>query len=553
MMRIIVLCSLGFVACSGLEQYVAFDAASASSTYSAGNLVGSPAFTAQQALSGGSGYWCSSGGHGKAQTVTWTGTLNSRRSALGLKIDWAYSPGEVKILTSSDGANFEEAKCWQPSTRAEVAYVETFMFDSPVNVKAVTISMRSPLSWGYFGINSVALLAEPGPYMLVSGITSAVGEQCLTNAGALGVIPEPCLEAIAAGDGREVMKFDADGQIVSVKDGLCMTLVDGDTTAGGALQMQECSSSVESGDGRSVFATTPSGQIKMPRLGNYCLTMSGDGATKLDIGPSADVSATSTSAQHAANSIVDGNSESHWASGFDPASPVDVVLDFGAAKVIETVSIDWEHPPLAFEIQVATGGVWKSIFATTSNNLNSTKYFGPAVSGHVLRIRMSRPHPTLGKFEGHALYGIKNVQVLAKSARMVVQDCAEAEENADTRDKFFMVAVPEFDPSASLQAKNNAALLSAATGHLGALLSDLNVAMPSLASCGFVASMATKSLNRSSSLLANSRGMRFAFNAKAKDDASKAVGAISQKLGVDSQGLAALLFDARNTFDGISR
>ena len=37
-----------------------------------------------------------------------------------------------------------------------------------------------------------------------------MGEQCLTNAGALGVIPEPCLEAIAAGDGREVMKFDED-------------------------------------------------------------------------------------------------------------------------------------------------------------------------------------------------------------------------------------------------------------------------------------------------------------------------------------------------------
>ena len=118
------------------------------------------------------------------------------------------------------------------------------------------------------------------------------------------------------------------------------------STAGGALQMKECSSSVESGDGRSVFTTTPSGQIKMPRLGNYCLTMSGDGATKLDIGPSADVSATSSSAQHTANSIVDGSSESHWASAFDPTSPVDVVLDFGASKVIEMVSIEWEHPPL---------------------------------------------------------------------------------------------------------------------------------------------------------------------------------------------------------------
>lgn len=45
------------LAAAGLQQYVAFDAASASSTYSAGNLAGSPAFAAQQALSGGSGYW----------------------------------------------------------------------------------------------------------------------------------------------------------------------------------------------------------------------------------------------------------------------------------------------------------------------------------------------------------------------------------------------------------------------------------------------------------------------------------------------------------------
>lgn len=188
MALVLIVSAMCLVPCMGLEQYVAFDAATASSTYSTGNLVGSPAFTAQQALSGGSGYWCffkkriwvwpyfmlfqvyarcSAGGHGKVQTVTWTGVLNSRRSALGLKIDWAYGPGEVKILTSSDGANFEEARCWQPAARSEVAYVESLLFDAPKNVKAVTISMRAPLSWGYFGINSVALLAEPGSYMLV--------------------------------------------------------------------------------------------------------------------------------------------------------------------------------------------------------------------------------------------------------------------------------------------------------------------------------------------------------------------------------------------------
>ena len=45
------------LAMASSQQYVAFDAASASSTHSAGNLAGSPAFAAQQALSAGSGYW----------------------------------------------------------------------------------------------------------------------------------------------------------------------------------------------------------------------------------------------------------------------------------------------------------------------------------------------------------------------------------------------------------------------------------------------------------------------------------------------------------------
>ena len=57
------------------------------------------------------------------QGVTWTDVLNSRRVALGLKVDWAYAPGEVKVPTSSDGANSEAAKCWS-STRGVVANEE---------------------------------------------------------------------------------------------------------------------------------------------------------------------------------------------------------------------------------------------------------------------------------------------------------------------------------------------------------------------------------------------------------------------------------------------
>lgn len=57
MRRLFALSSVLVLCATGAQQYAAFDACSASSTYSAGNLAGSPAFAAQQALSSGTGYW----------------------------------------------------------------------------------------------------------------------------------------------------------------------------------------------------------------------------------------------------------------------------------------------------------------------------------------------------------------------------------------------------------------------------------------------------------------------------------------------------------------
>ena len=95
---------------------------------------------------------------------------------------------DVKILTSSDGSNFEEAKCWQTNTRTEVAFEESFMFAAPRTVKAVTIAMRSPRFWGYFGINSATLIAEPGPFMLVRCVRQML--YCSLFPGALP-LPNP--------------------------------------------------------------------------------------------------------------------------------------------------------------------------------------------------------------------------------------------------------------------------------------------------------------------------------------------------------------------------
>ena len=112
--------------------------------------------------------------------------------------------------------------------------------------------------------------------------------------------------------------------------------------------MDVCSTSAESGDGRTVFAMMANGQLKMPRVGNYCLTMAGDGASDADVTQGADVAATSTNAQHPVKNIADGDARSYWASAFDPTAPVDVQLDFGSAKQITAVEIDWEHPAQVF-------------------------------------------------------------------------------------------------------------------------------------------------------------------------------------------------------------
>ena len=223
-----------------------------------------------------------------------------------------------------------------------------------------------------------------------SGITALDGEQCLV-VGSSGIHLEPCLEAIAAGDGREVLQLDgvicwstpvtlllvlffdlllaqgrSDHQCgrrhlrgarrrgnVMFASSSGMSHVGGQacfscSTGGGAFAMEKCSTSPESGDGRTVFAPTANGQLKMPRLGNYCLTMAGDGASDADVASGAGLVATSSNAEHAVNNLVDGNALSYWASGSDPAAPVDVQLDFGTAKLIKSVEIEWEHPAQVF-------------------------------------------------------------------------------------------------------------------------------------------------------------------------------------------------------------
>merc|ERR1712032_43940 len=224
-----------------------------------------------------------------------------------------------------------------------------------------------------------------------------------------------------------------------------------------------------------------------------------------------------------------------------------------------------EYPAKSFDVQVASGGSWSSLFSTSNNNLNLTAISGHLVRGSKLRIRMREPHPVWGVLNGHALYGIKSIRAKAYTNRAIVRDCAEASINEDARDKFFMTAVPEFDSSAVAGVKATAGLLVAAQQHLGALLARLHAQMPTLKQCGnagvlfcekaaLVARHIPEFAKACSSMpnvsLASevvSRKRAFVLGLSASDPTTEAIKAINGNLRFDSDSLSALIATCRAT------
>jgi len=195
----------------------------------------------------------------------------------GVSINWAYSPGEFRILTSSDGGNFEEAAGWHTASRTEESYREMVMFDVPRSVKSLVVVMRSPKAWGFFGINDISLLVQPGPSMLVTGASADAQEVCLVAEGSkVGV--QSCLGAIAAGSGAEVFSLSHSSQLVSAITGECLAL------AKGRLEMQDCEQAADAGDGRSTFALTDSAHVQTKT--GYCLSADAAGVS---VAPCSDV------------------------------------------------------------------------------------------------------------------------------------------------------------------------------------------------------------------------------------------------------------------------
>ncbi|CAD7936240.1 unnamed protein product [Amoebophrya sp. A25] len=131
-----------------------FTDAEASSTYENGN---NPMFGAKRALDPGGGYWVSDGQHTRDEIVSMQASLRHRHRANGVRVNWAYAPGMVRVRVSGDGKHFSDSMCWTKTASPDESFEEVLMFDRPRNIKAVRVDMKEPRAYKYFGINQMAL------------------------------------------------------------------------------------------------------------------------------------------------------------------------------------------------------------------------------------------------------------------------------------------------------------------------------------------------------------------------------------------------------------
>ncbi len=149
------------------------------------------------------------------------------------------------------------------------------MFDAPREAKTVTLLMRSPMPWGYFGLGGASLMAAaPSKVMLVAPAGGQGGEDlCLAAAGGR-VQTLPCLDVIASGTGAEVFSLNGFSQLVSAVDGRCVGVAHGLTFAGNGLVLTSCGNAAESSAQAATFELAPTGHLRLTSAGDYCVVAS---------------------------------------------------------------------------------------------------------------------------------------------------------------------------------------------------------------------------------------------------------------------------------------
>merc|ERR1712083_504850 len=239
---------------------------------------------------------------------------------------------------------------------------------------------------------------------------------------------------------------------------------------GASLVVSEC------GGATTAWKLLPNGQVQ---VGDKCLSQSGEGAGTENVAVHAAAEATSSadSTSHAAAAAVDTDDATFWASSLGDVGPVSLTIDFGEARRVDLMKIDWEFPALSFSVlALSEGKHWTEAFAMSGNMVKASR-IPLGLTTSKIRVDMKEPSPSHGTSSNQPSYGIKSVALLSPRLQANLGDCAVVSQSKDARDKYFAVSVADFDPAASSAVRTELPALAAATASLRGALREV-VALP---------------------------------------------------------------------------
>jgi hypothetical protein len=258
---------------------------------------------------------------------------------------------------------------------------------------------------------------------------------------------------MADGAGEEIFSLSEDGELSTVANPPKQCVVAAAYSDSRELALAPCGSSPG-----AVVEATASNQVKLPKLGNVCLSVAGDPGQK-DIFPSK-------------NSI--DPLPMRWLA--QASKPVDFIVSLGDGAFVRSIALTWEYAPKQVELALSDGGRFTPLTASTVNALNTTLVSAGGAYGRTLRVRMKEP------LNGGS-FSLLSLRVIGSSATVALQDCASASASSDARDKFFWVTAPSVDPTLASVAADAASLAVRAANRLAGLTLELTAALEKGRAC----------------------------------------------------------------------
>lgn len=338
---------------------------------------------------------------------------------------------------------------------------------------------------------------------------------------------EPCGAAVAAGDGRELWQHLPNRQISNAMGKKCIGV------AGDAVVLVGC-------DNNRTWEMRGDGQVKLNSSGQYCLSQKGPAVGLENAATHSAISASSSAdvAAHGANMAVDGSSNTFWASALDAEGPVELIADLGEKRRLNTASLEWEFPAKSFIISVSVDGEkWTEVYATDNNILSSNTISMGSVSASKVRVVM---HEAVGAFQGHMVYGLKDLALYTDRLQTIIEDCSLAAKSVDARDKYFETYVAGFAPCSSNALRSELPSLEAAQASVSSVIAELLEVLPKMNSCSGAAAFMIGSSHIDSQPTGRATGDALSGNA-----ASLISQYVDNQNAIGTVGVRALLREAR--------